>query len=377
MIAWQVALGAFLVALATGNLILELVAALFVIAVGVCTLTWWNGRPLWRWFRVWRGFRFRNRKAAPALPHDPALVPLREWLPEFELASVEGKRGAEQVGIGYDGAGYIALLGPDREDLIASADPVTIPLDALAAVGEAEGVRLASAQLVVHTLPAPVPTLGAYGGQLAQSYTEINAAAAPASVSWWVALRLEPSRDGTAATLDGVDAAAVRRALRTSVGWATKVLSSSGLSCKPLSKGELREVLALTLGVDPHHRPTSLSARRTKEAWRSWSCDGASHISGWVRSWPKNQLAGMTTLLGTMAGQAVRSSTASLSVSWPPGSEMRWSGFVRIVGENPKAARAAYRQFSKQAGKNKTGVVRLDGEQMPGVLNTIPLGGGA
>ncbi|HEY6738614.1 MAG TPA: type VII secretion protein EccE [Actinopolymorphaceae bacterium] len=377
VVAWQVALGVLVIGLAADHVVTSIVGGAAVVLVAVLTLVPAGGRPLWRWLRVWRAARSRAKKAGPALPHDPSLVPLREWLPELELASVAGKRGADEVGVLYDGLGYTVLLGPDREDLIASADPVTIPLAALASVGEAEGVRLTSAQLVVQTQPAPVAALGNFGGHLAASYTEINTEAAPASVSWWIALRLEPSRDGTALTLDGEDAEAVRRALRTIVAWATKVLSSSGLPSRPLAKSEVREVLALTLGVDPHHRPTSLKARRTAESWKLWTCDGASHITGWVRSWPRAGLPGMSKLLAAMAGLPVRASTASLAVSWAPDETLHWSGYVRVAADNPKVARAAYRQLAKQAGRAKVGVSRLDGEQLPGVLATIPLGGGA
>lgn len=375
LVAWQVAIGLIVAGIAYGGVLLLIGAAVLLI-VAALTVMWFNGKPLWRWIRVWLAYRSRNAKAGVGPPHDPALAPVREWLPRFELASVAGRRGGRTVGVAHDGSGYVVLLGPDREDLIASADPVHIPLGALANLGEAEGVRLASAQLIVRTLPAPSPTLGPYGAQLGASYAEISTGATPAVMSWWVALRLEPGRDGTSVTLDGSDPDAVRRALRACVSWATKVLSSSGLPCRPLEEAELREVLALTLSIDPQHVPTSRRERRTNETWRGWTCDGIAHVSGWLRSWPRTGMPALSRVLAAMAGLPVLSATASLSFTWSPENTVRCSSFVRVSADSPKAARTAFRQLSKASGRSIS-LVRLDGEQYPGVVATIPLGGGA
>jgi type VII secretion protein EccE len=376
LVAWQVAIGLVIAGIGFGGVLL-LVGAATILVVGVLTVLWWNGRPLWRWVRVWLGYRSRNGRAMVGPPHDPALAPIREWLPGFELASVAGRRGGRSVGVAHDGSGYVVLLGPDREDLIASADPVNIPLRALASLGEAEGVRLVSAQLVIRMLPAPSPTLGPYGAQLGGSYAEISGGTTPSVMSWWVALRLEPARDGTSVTLDGTDPDAIRRALRASVGWATKVLSSSGLPCRPLEESELREVLTLSLSIDPHRAPASRRDRRTSESWRGWTCDGVAHVAGWVRSWPRTGIPALSNLLAGMSGLPVLSATASLSFTWAPDNAVRCSSFVRVCADNPKVARTAFRQLARLSGRSRVSLTRLDGEQFPGVLATIPLGGGA
>lgn len=376
LVAWQVGLGLVAVGLTAGGWLL-VVGAFVLLVIAALTALWWNGRPLWRWLRVWLAFRGRNAKATVGPPHDPALAPIREWLPRFELASLPGRRGGRPVGVVHDGFGYVVLLGPDREDLIASADPVAIPLGALATLAEAEGVRLASAQVVMRVLPAPAPSLGPYGAQLGASYHEISQGTTPAVMSWWVALRLEPARGGTAATLDGDDIDAVRRALRAIVGRATKVLSSSGLPCRPLEESELRDVLTLTLSIDPHYTPMSRRERRTAETWRGWSCDGVAHVAGWVRSLPQAGLPALSGVLAAMAGLPVLAGTASLTFTWSPENTVRCSSFVRVTAESSKTARTAFRQLSRLAGRSRVGVVRLDGEQLPGVLATVPLGGGA
>ncbi|MFD2077870.1 type VII secretion protein EccE [Actinopolymorpha cephalotaxi] len=376
LVAWQVAVGLLAAGVAVGGVLLVLGAVVFL-AVVLGTAVWWNGRPLWRWLAVWTRFRRRNAQAAPGPPHDPGLAPLREWLPAFELSAVAGRRGERPAGVAHDGTGYVVVLGPRGDDLIASADPVRVPLGALANVGDAEGVRLASAQLLVRTLPAPAPTLGAYAAQLGASYAEISGRSTPAATSWWVALRLEPSRDGTSVTLDGTDVDAVSRALRTTVGWATKVLSSSGLPCRPLDESELREVLDLTLGVDAQRATGAPRERRTTESWRGWSCDGAAHVSGWLRSWPRTGIPSLSRVLAAMAGLPVQSAVASLALTWAPDRTVRTTTFVRVVADDAKLARTAFRQLTKAGARSRIGIVRLDGEQTPGLIATIPMGGGA
>jgi type VII secretion protein EccE len=376
LVAWQAGIGILAAGIGYGG-VWRLVGAVPLLVIACLTVLSRNGRPLWRWLRVWFAYRSRAGNARVGPPHDPALAPIREWLPEFELASVAGRRGGRSVGVAHDGSGYVVLLGPDREDLIASADPINIPLRALASLGEAEGVRLASAQLVIRMLPAPAPTLGPYGAQLGGSYAEISAGATPSVMTWWVALRLEPSRDGTSVTLDGTDHDAIRRALRTSVGWATKVLSSSGLPCRPLEESELREVLTLTLDVDAQRQPASRRERRTAESWRGWTCDGVAHVAGWLKSWPRAGMPALGNVLAGMSGLPVLSATASLSFTWSPEDTVRTSSFVRVCSADPKSARAAFRQLAKVSSRSRVSLARLDGEQLPGVLATIPLGGGA
>jgi ESX secretion system protein EccE len=378
LVAWQVGLGLLAVGFAyqEASPIPLVIGIVVLLAVAVFTLLYLNGRPLWRWVGVWRAHRKRNSDARAGAPHDPALAPLREWMPKFEITSVAGRRGSTDVGVIHDGTGYVFLLGPSQEDLISSADPVTVPLKALAALGDAEGVRLASAQLIVRTLPAPSPSLGQYGQQIAQSYLEINTAGAPATIAWWIAVRLEPGWAGSALTLDGDDIDAVRRAIRTAIGWATKVLSSEGVPCRALGETEVRDVLSLTLSIDPHYVPASVRARRTNENWRGWTCDGVAHATGWVRSWPRAGLPGASRLLAAMAALPV-ASTASLTFSWSAENLLRSSSFVRIGADNPKNARAAFRQLTRLSSRGRVTVNRLDGEHVPGVLATIPLGIGA
>ena len=129
-------------------------------------------------------------------------------------------------------------------------------------------------------------------------------------------------------TLDGSDVDAVSRALATTVGWATKVLSLSGLPCRPLDESELREVLDLTLGVDAQRATGAPRERRTTESCGlelrtalPTSAAGCGAGPGRDRS--------LSRLLAAMAGLPVQSAVASLALTWVLDRTVRTTTFVR------------------------------------------------
>lgn len=375
LVIWQVVLAAALGSASRGGPWL-IVAAVLVLALVVLTLVRHRGRALWRWLRVWRGFRSR-RRAARAVQHEPLLGPLREWLPELEITAIDGRRGSS-IGVLFDGSAYTMVLGPDGDELITSANPDTIPLHALAEVREVEGIRLASAQLLVRTVAAPAPILGNYAPQVGASYAEINPTFAPASAAWWIALRLEPARSADSLEIDdeGVASETLVRALRKLLGWSTKVLASSGLPCRALDENEVREVVALTSGADPAVTPPGRRDRRTNETWTRMNLDASAHATGWVTRFPRRGLRAMTSVWSAMAALPVHSSTAALILAWSPSGELRCSAYVRVCAGDGRSAQRALTQLGRSLGRARVRFARLDGEQLPGLLATIPLGGG-
>lgn len=375
LVAWQIGLVVAVIVAVRGGPWLAL-AAVIVLALVVLTLIRHRQRALWRWLRVWQLFR-RRRRAARPVQHEPVLGPLREWLPELEITAIDGRRGAS-IGVVFDGTAYTMVLGPDGEELITSANPDTIPLRALGEVGEVEGIRLASAQLLVRTVPAPAPMLGTYAPRVGASYTEINQTFAPASASWWIALRLEPARsaDSLAVDSDGVPSEALVRALRKLLGWSTKVLASSGLPCRALDENEIREVVALTSGSDPTVPPPTRRDRRTRETWTRMTVDSTTHITGWVTKFPRRGLRAMTSVWSAMAALPVDAATAALILVWSPSGELRCSAYVRVQTTDARAAQRALTQLGRNLGRARVRFARLDGEQLPGLVATIPLGGG-
>lgn len=383
LVAWEVGVVLALIGFGQGG-VWRVAGAAVVLGLVATTLVPWNGRVLWRWAPIWWSYRRRNA-AARAVPRDAALGPLREWLPELTLGSVPGRRGAPDSGVAFDGSAYVVVLGPDHEELVPSSNPGAIPVDVLARVGEVEGVRLESVQLVVRSVAAPSPTVAAGAGALADSYHEVNPAGVPAQVAWWVALRLRPAEPDVGLAIDDLDGdhpEAVREGLRKAVGWATKVLSSSGLPCRALGEAELRDVLALTVmpsGASGDTRPQGRGSRgrRTSETWHTWTCDDATHVAAWLRDWPKPGLPGLSSALPLLAGLPCLATTTALTLSWTPERELRCSAFVRVCDRTPSDARSAAKRLRGRLRRIGFDVVALDGEQLPGLVATVPLGGGA
>lgn len=372
LVAWQVVIALLLFGLRDPGWIL-IVALLALVLVAAVTLVPWHGRLLGHWLGVWSGFR-RRADAAGSAPYDPMLGPLREWLPELTVTSTASRTGTP-IGVVYDGSGYSAVLAPEIEDLITATGPAPIPLQALAGLGSMDRIRFTSVQFVVRTTPAPVPRLRAYAGQLATSYDEINSVGAPAMSSWWLGLRYDPSVAVGALGVGADDTEAVARELRSSVTWTSSVLSSSGLPCRPLDEPGVREVLALTSGAQVDAAPPH-GVRRTSETWSVWTGDQMSHVTGWVRDWPSDGLAGMTRLLGALAAAPADSATAALTFSWPAGRAMRVSAYVRVSARDVEDARKAFGVVQRTARTFGCRVIRLDGEHLRGLLATIPFGGG-
>jgi hypothetical protein len=78
-----------------------------------------------------------------------------------------------------------------------------------------------------------------------------------------------------------------------------------------------------------------------------------------------------------MGGLPVLAGTASLSFTWSAEGAVRCSSFVRVTADDARGAEAAFRQLARASRQSGVTLVRLDGEQVPGVFATIPLGGGA
>ncbi|AJE81930.1 hypothetical protein SLNWT_1554 [Streptomyces albus] len=54
---------------------------------------------------------------------------------------------------------------------------------------------------------------------------------------------------------------------------------------------------------------------------------------------------------------------------------MTLTGHLRVTGRGESELATARRDLERAARQARTGLVRLDGEQLPGVLATLPLGG--
>ncbi|QEU91461.1 hypothetical protein CP970_11735 [Streptomyces kanamyceticus] len=171
-------------------------------------------------------------------------------------------------------------------------------------------------------------------------------------------------------------------------------LTGKGFRVTVLNETEVSTVIATSACANPlvtaqAGRPEPVE-RRTEESPRAWRCDNRRHTTYGVRRWP--QLGGsgapggsstsgtsgeppLPRLVALLTAVPALATTFSLTLARGERQEVALCGHVRVTGRSAAeldAARRALEQGARQAG---TGLVRLDREQLPGMLATLPLGG--
>ncbi|MCI4040654.1 MULTISPECIES: type VII secretion protein EccE [unclassified Streptomyces] len=342
-------------------------------------------RSLPEWLSTVIALRARTRRAASStLPPDvePGLAPAVECDPALRTLSFsDGDR--RPVGIIGDGTFVTAVvqvesdataLRPDR-----SARP--LPLTLIRDVLEVDGIRLESAQVVQHTQPAPAPHLPQQS-VAARNYAPLQAqTGSPALRITWIALKVDPELcpEAVAARGGGI-VGAQKCAVRVADQLASR-LTGAGFRATVLTEQELTSAIATSACVSPmamtHASRAETPGRRTQETARTWRCDDRRHTTYWVARWP--QLGGggasMPQLVALLTSLPALATTFSLTLAQGNRSEVSVTGHVRITGRSDEELVAARHELERTARGVKTALVRLDREQLPGVLATLPLGG--
>ncbi|HEY9473862.1 MAG TPA: type VII secretion protein EccE, partial [Mycobacteriales bacterium] len=376
LVAWQVAAALALLGLSTDRWWHWVGVGLAGVIV-VLTLTPVGGRWLHQMIAMrWR-FWWRVPRQVVDPQVDPRLAPLRELLPDLDVLAAEG-RGGEQLGIVSDGQSWVALVavyGDDDELLPRQAATPRLPVRDLADVLSVDDIRLAGVQVLLHTVPAPSGLLAGRIGT-ATSYQQLSAGLVPAAQLVWVALRLDPALcpDAVAARGGGQDG--VHRALRRCVARTTEVLESAGIRSRGLAAEEVRAALATSAGVAPRRAPAT-DTRHTGEDWRGWTCDGVVHNTFWLRGWPADVSRGIAALTERLVNLPVLFTTLSLTLMPGSGDRVRFQAMVRISAVSAEAARQVGSALHKAMSALGFRVERMDGEQAPAALATMPIGGAA
>jgi type VII secretion protein EccE len=116
--------------------------------------------------------------------------------------------------------------------------------------------------------------------------------------------------------------------------------------------------------------------RRTQESGRNWRCDNRRHTTYWIGRWP--QLGGAESLPRFLTGVTAvpaLATTFSLTLARGERQEVSLRGHLRVTGRSDEELVAARRALQDTARRSGAGLVRLDREQVPGMLATLPLGG--
>ncbi|MEU3188738.1 type VII secretion protein EccE [Streptomyces sp. NPDC006923] len=342
-------------------------------------------RSLPEWLSTVLALRARRRRAASlVLPAgtEPGLAPAVECDPALRTYSYSD-RDRRPVGMIGDGTFLTAVVQIEsdatalRPDRSARPLPVSLVRDVL----DVDGIRLESAQIVQHTQPAPAPHLPEQS-VAARNYAPLQAqTGAPALRITWVALKLDPElcREAVAARGGGLTGA--QKCLVRAADQLASRLTGAGFRTTVLTEQELIAAVATSSCANPlaiaQAGRTETPGRRTQETSRTWRCDDRRHTTYWVARWP--QLGGggaaMPQLVALLTSIPALASTFSLTLGRGERGGVTVSGHVRITGRSDEELVASRHELERAARGVKTALVRLDREQLPGMLATLPLGG--
>lgn len=342
-------------------------------------------RSLPEWLATVFALRARGRRAASlTLPPgtEPGLAPAVECDPALRTNSYSN-RDRRPVGMIGDGTFLTALLQVEagasalRPDRTARPLPLALVRDVL----DVDGIRLESAQIVQHTQPAPAPHLPQQS-VAARNYAPLQAqTGSPAIRITWIALKLDPELCPEAVATRGGGIEGAQKCLVRSADQLASRLTGAGFKATVLTEQELTAAVATSSCASPmaiaQAGRAEVPARRTQETSRTWRVDDRRHTTYWVGRWP--QLGGggapMPQLVALLTSIPALATTFSLTVGHGDRQGVSVTGHVRITGRSDEELVAARHELERAARGVKTGLVRLDREQLPGMLATLPLGG--
>ncbi len=359
-----------------------LVAAVLVLL----TVVRLHRRPWPEWLVAAWGLRARRRLAARlsvAPGTEPAFAPAVECDPALRTYAYS-TQDRRQFGLIGDGTFVTAVLQieSDSTPLRAGRGQRPLPLGLVRDSLEVDDIRLESAQIVLHTQPAPALHLPRQSVAVS-NYAPLQAqAGAPAVRITWIALKLDPELCPEAVAARGGGLVGAQRCVVRAVDQLASRLAGAGFRATALSEEGLASAIATSACANPLVTAEPGRAeepqRRTEETPNAWRCDNRRHTSYWVRRWPRLGGTGdssLPQLVSTLTAVPTLATTFSLTLGRTERQEVALRGHVRVTGRSEvelAAARDAVEQAARQVG---TALMRLDREQLPGMLATLPLGG--
>lgn len=361
-------------------------AAVVALALLLVAFVRRRGRSLPEWLGTARELKARRRRAAstPIPPGtEPALVPALECEPALRTHS-HGGRDRRPVGIVGDGTFVTAVLQveADATALRAERTRQPLPLGLVRDALEVDGIRLESAQIVLHTQPAPALHLPQQSVAVANYQPLQEQTGSPAVRITWIALKLDPELCAEAVAARGGGLTGAQKCVVRVADHLASRLTGAGFRARVLDEEELIAALATSACANPlvtaEAGRSETRERRTEESGRSWRCDNRRHTTYWVRRWP--QLGGergesLPQFVARVTAVPALATTFSLTLAHGERQEASLCGHLRVTGRSDDelvAARRALEGAARQAGAV---LARLDREQLPGMLATLPLGG--
>ncbi|MFE6286945.1 type VII secretion protein EccE [Streptomyces sp. NPDC057877] len=345
-----------------------------------------RGRSLPEWIGTARALRARRKRAADLVVPpgtEPGLAPAVECDPSLRTYAYGG-RERRPVGLVGDGTFVTAVVQVEADATALRAErgrrplPLALVRDAL----EVDGIRLESAQIVLHTQPAPALHLPRQSVAVTNYAPLQEQTGAPAVRITWIALKLDPELCPEAVAARGGGLVGAQKCVVRAADHLASRLTGAGFRTTVLDEEELTSAIATSACANPlvtaEAGRTDRQERRTEESSRSWRCDNRRHTTYWIRKWPPlggdrgpslPQFAALVTAIPALA------TTISLTLAHADRREMSLCGHLRVTGRSAEELTAARRALEAAARQAGAALARLDREQLPGVLATLPLGG--
>ncbi|GGR99179.1 type VII secretion protein EccE [Streptomyces eurythermus] len=345
-----------------------------------------RGRSLPEWLATARELRARQKRAAntPIPPGtEPGLVPAVECEPALRTYSY-GARDRRPVGIVGDGTFVTAVLQveADATALRAERSRQPLPLGLVRGALEVDGIRLESAQIVLHTQPAPALHLPQQSVAVANYVPLQEQTGAPAVRITWIALKLDPELCAEAVAARGGGLEGAQKCVVRAADHLASRLTGAGFRARVLDEEELVAALATSACANPlvtaEAGRSETRERRTEESGRSWRCDNRRHTTYWVRRWPPlggGRAESLPQFVARVTAIPALATTFSLTLAPGERQEVSLCGHLRVTGRSDDELVAARRALETAARQSGAGLARLDREQLPGMLATLPLGG--
>ncbi|GAA0671610.1 type VII secretion protein EccE [Streptomyces thermocarboxydovorans] len=345
-----------------------------------------RGRSLPEWLATARALRTRRKHAAAlVIPPgtEPGLAPAVECDPALRTYSYKG-RDRRPVGLVGDGTFVTAVVQVEADATALRAErsrrplPLALVRDAL----EVDDIRLESAQVVLHTQPAPALHLPRQSVAVSNYAPLQEQTGAPAVRITWIALKLAPELCPEAVAARGGGLVGAQKCVVRAADHLVSRLTGAGFRAAVLDEEELTSAIATSACANPlvtaEAGRTDRQERRTEESSRSWRCDNRRHTTYWVRKWPALGGGGGSSLpqfVARITAVPALATTVSVTVAPGDGRDVSLRGHVRVTGRSADELTAARRALEGAARSSGAALARLDREQVPGVLATLPLGG--
>jgi type VII secretion protein EccE len=332
---------------------------------------------------------------APVLECEPALRTVQHTV-ELEGSATTARRERREIGMIGDGTFLTAVIlveAPD-EPLRPAHGARRLSLDLLADGLRVDDVALDAIQVVQYSQASPAPHLPEQS-LAARGYRELPpGASTPGLRLTWVAVRLDPELCRSAVAARGGGEEGARKALQRATDQLASRLVGAGLRTTVLDAAGVTSAVSTatcgnplrTGGAAGGAAASANGGRRTAETVRAWRCDDRWHTTYWVGQWPTLAAEGgggraggggvpSTDLVNLLTGTPALGNTFSLTVRPASAGAVAVTGQVRITARGESELEQVSGQLETRARSAGVGLVRLDHEQVPGLLATLPLGG--